>query len=109
MAHGKFVFTGTGGQYFWLAIWTSLLSAITLGIYAPWAYCHLQEWVASHTYIDGKQLCFKGTGGRAFGLFLGVAVLSIITLGIYAFWGYAKIQRFTVENTYFADPGDVQA
>ena len=84
------------------------MSAITVGIYTPWAYCAIERWRASNTYIDGKQLCFKGTGGTAFGLFLLVAVLSIITVGIYAPWGYCRIQRWVTENTYFADPGDVE-
>lgn len=107
MAHGTFEFRGQGGSYFWLLIWTSILTSITFGIYAPWAYCQVQKWRSQNTYIDGQQLCFKGTGGPAFGLFLGVALLCIITLGIYAPWGYCKIQRWAAESTYFADPGDV--
>jgi uncharacterized membrane protein YjgN (DUF898 family) len=108
MAHGRFSFEGTGGQYLWLVIWTSIVTSITFGIFGPWAFCAIQKWQLEHTTIDGQKLCFKGTGGSAFGLFLGVALLSIITLGIYAPWGYCKIQRWITANTYFADLGDVE-
>lgn len=108
MAHGNFEFKGLGGSFLWLAIWTSILTSITLGIYGPWAYCHKKRWLAANTYIDGQQLVFKGTGGSAFGLFLLVFFLSLITFGIYIAWGYCRIQRWLQSNTYYADPGDVE-
>jgi len=62
MAHGKFEFKGRGGSYLWLAIWTGILTAITLGILWPMAYAAQQRWEKRNTFIDGKQLVFKGTG-----------------------------------------------
>ena len=107
MAHGNFEFKGTGASYFWLLIWTNILTAITLGLYFPWAYCANQRWIAERTFIDGKQLTFKGTGGSFFGTWLLIAFLSIITLGIYAPWGYCRLKRWQINNLYFADEGDI--
>lgn len=108
MAHGKFEFKGTGIEFLWLAIWTSVLTTLTLGIFGPWAYSSVVRWMAEKTFIDGKQLCFKGTGGEFFGTYLMIVLLTIITLGIYAPWGGCRMTRWLVDNLYFADPGDVE-
>ena len=70
MPHGKFEFQGTGGSYFWLMIWTSILTALTLGLFWPWAYSIQQRWIAERTFIDGKQLMFNGSGVSFFGNWL---------------------------------------
>ena len=108
MAHGQFEFRGIGGSYFWLLIWTSLLTAITFGLFFPWAITAIQQWIAKNTHIDGKRLVFKGTGGGFFGNYLLVWLLTIITFGIYSPWGFCRIQRWIVNNTYFADEGDIE-
>jgi len=108
MATGKFRFTGKGGSYIWLKIWTGILTAITAGLFGPWAYCADQKWIAEHTYINNRQLVFKGTGAGVFGTFLLVFILMVITLGIYAPWGWCRIKRWQTNNLYFADGGDVE-
>ncbi|MCJ7507438.1 MAG: DUF898 family protein [candidate division Zixibacteria bacterium] len=108
MAYGKFEFRGTGGGYLWLFIWTTLLTLITLGIFAPWAAAVVLRWICANTYIDGKQLCFKGSGGGFFANWLLILILLIITLGIYSPWGTVSLYRWIASNTYFADPGDVE-
>jgi uncharacterized membrane protein YjgN (DUF898 family) len=106
MAHGKFEFVGKGGSYFWLCVWTAVLTFLTLGIFFPWAYCARQKWTILHTVIDGNQLTFRGTGGGFFGTWLLIVILSLITFGLYIPWGYCRFQRWVTNNTYFADPGD---
>ena len=108
MAHGKFEFKGTGLGFLWLAVWTSVLTIITIGIFWPWAYSAIQRWIAEQTFIDGRQLCFKGTGVGFFGTWLLIVFLTIITLGIYAPWGYCRMKRWETSNLYFADAGDVE-
>ena len=108
MAHGKFEFKGTGLGYFWLFIWTSLLTIFTLGIFTPWAVTAQIRWLAAHTKIDGKQLCFKGSGIGFFANWLLIVILTIITFGIYLPWGIVRYLRWIVNNIYFADTGDVE-
>ncbi len=108
MAHGEFRFKGKGLSYFWLGLWTSVLTAVTLGLFWPWASTAQTRWMAEHTAIDGKQLTFKGSGAGFFGTWLLVAFLSIITLGLYMPWGFCRILRWQVNNLYFADAGDVE-
>ena len=108
MAHGKFEFNGIGGGFFWLSLWTSILSILTLGIFVPWAVATQMRWIAAHTKIDGKQLCFKGSGAGFFANWLLIIILTVITIGIYLPWGIVRYVRWIIENTYFADPGDVE-
>lgn len=108
MPHGRFEFRGTGGSYFWLFIWTSLLTSLTIGLFAPWAAAAVLRWLCANIYIDGKQLCFKGSGGGFLANWLLIMILTIVTLGLYIPWGMVRLYRWIVSNTYFADPGDVE-
>lgn len=99
---GKFEFKGSGGAYFVTFLWTYIVTAITCGIFGPWAYCIVLKQMCQDTYLDGKQLDFTGTGGAAFVMFLIVAILSGITFGIYAPWGFCKIQAWMMENVVVA-------
>lgn len=108
MAYGNFQFKGKGGGYFWLMIWTSVLTIITVGIAYPWMMCAIERWKASHTYIDDKQLVFKGSGAGFFGTWLLIILLTIITFGIYAPWGACRLLRWKTNNLFFASAGDVE-
>ena len=55
MPHGNFEFKGHGLSYFWLALWTMVITIITFGLFWPWGYSARQRWIAER-YIDGKQL-----------------------------------------------------
>lgn len=68
----------------------SILSIITLGIYAPWGYARYQRIIATRTYYQDQPLQFDGTGGQAFVEFLIIAALSIVTLGLYGILGFAS-------------------
>jgi uncharacterized membrane protein YjgN (DUF898 family) len=108
MPHGKFEFKGSGGGFFWLMIWTCILTVLTLGIFFPWAVASIQSWIQKNTYIDGKRLCFKGSGAGFFGNWLLIVILSFITIGIYIPWGVCRLQRWITNNTYYADTGDIE-
>ena len=108
MAHGEFRFKGRGLSFFWLAVWTSVLTVLTAGLFWPWANSAQLRWIAERTFVDGKQLTFKGSGLGFFGTWLLVLVLTIITLGIYLPWGYCRILRWQTNNLHYADGGDVE-
>ena len=97
-----FEFRGSGFGYIWLLLWTTVVSILTFGLFFPWAYSAQQRWIASNTYIDGRQLVFNGTGLGFFGIWLLILILSIITFGLYVPWAYCKIKRWEIENTTFA-------
>ncbi len=106
MAYGNFQFKGKGGSYFWLLIWTTVLTIITVGLAYPWTMCAIEKWKAKHTYIDDKQLVFRGSGAGLFGTWLLIFILTVITLGIYAPWGACRLVRWKTNNLFFASPGD---
>lgn len=97
-----FEFRGSGLGYIWLLLWTTVVSFLTLGLFFPWAYSAQQRWIASNTYIDGRQLVFNGSGLGLLGTWLLILVLSFITLGLYIPWAYCRIKRWEIENTAFA-------
>ncbi|SKA70238.1 DUF898 family protein [Desulfobaculum bizertense] len=106
MPYGSFRFEGRGLSYWWLAIWTTVLTVVTFGIYWPWAYSAKQRWIAKNTYVDGKQLVFMGTGAGFFVTWLLIIILSIVTFGLYAPWAACRIKRWQINNLYYADAGD---
>ncbi|MDD5502967.1 MAG: DUF898 family protein [Candidatus Thermoplasmatota archaeon] len=100
---GMFEFKGKGLSFFWLLLWTSFLTSITIGIFFPWAYCARLRWGAKNLYYNGKRMQFKGDGLDLLGQWLLMLLLIIITLGIYTPWAYCRIMRWTAEHTSFEE------
>lgn len=80
----------------------SLITALTLGVCFPWAYCMIFSWEAKHTVLGGKRLHFDGTAIQLFGLWIKWLLLIIITLGIYSFWVNISLKKWKTSHTYFA-------
>lgn len=99
----KFEFRGSGLGYFWLFLWTSLVSIITFGLFFPWAYSAQQRWIADNTYVGGRRQAFVGSGLGLLGHWLLIMILTFITFGLYMPWAYCRLKRWEVENTVFAD------
>jgi hypothetical protein len=93
-------FTGGLAGLIGISILQFLLTAVTLGLGAPWAVCIKERWIASHTVIDGRQLFFDGTGGQLFGNYIKWFLLTIITLGIYSFWLTINMKKWVVKHTH---------
>ena len=104
-----FQFRGAGLGFLWLVIWTSVVTALTLGLFFPWAFAFQQRWIASNTFIGGRQLAFTGSGLSFLGTWLLIVVLTLITLGVYTPWGYCRFKRWEVEHTVFAEELEPQA
>lgn len=79
----------------------TILTIITLGIYAPWGYARFQRVIATRTFYDDRPLQFDGSGGQAFVEFLIIGALSVITLGLYPILGFAttRILRWQYAHT----------
>ena len=80
-----------------------LVTAVTLGICLPWAYCMIYKWEASHTVIEGKRLGFDGKAMQLFGHWIKWLLLSIITMGIYSFWVAIRLKQWRTKHTYFVN------
>ncbi len=73
------------------------LAGLAIGI------CVMGKWIASHTYINGRQLVFAGTAGELLGSVIIWELLTMVTLSIYGFWVPVKICRWVASNLTFAN------
>jgi len=85
----------------------TLLSIITLGIYAPVASLRLFKYFAEKT-VARKESSIKKFGyelaaGDDFLFMWGQVLLCIITLGIYFPWAYCKISNYILSKTYVVE------
>jgi uncharacterized membrane protein YjgN (DUF898 family) len=99
----KSEFTGTLLDNIAVNIVTFLLLLVTLGFGLPFAVTYKQRWVASNTYINGRQLKFVGSGGDLLVQWIKWFILILITLGIYGLWVNLKFHQWVVRNTVFND------
>lgn len=100
------LFDGTTLQLLGWRMLGTLLSALTLGIGAPWAHCMILRWETKHTSINGKPLHFDGKGHQLLGKYLLWGLLTLITFGIYAFFIPVRMHKWRVSHTRFAEPAD---
>ncbi len=99
----EFRFTGGGFGYFWLMLWTMILTVVTCGLFYPWACSYTQRWICAHTFVQGRQLEFIGTGFGFFFQWLLIMLFTAITFGLYAPWGYCRLKRWKIENMRFKE------
>lgn len=59
-------FEGTGKEYFGVLIVNWLLTALTLGIYYPWARAKKLKYLYGVTSLDGNRFSFHGEGKEMF-------------------------------------------
>jgi uncharacterized membrane protein YjgN (DUF898 family) len=102
MTVGNFEFKGTGLGFLWLLIWTTVVTAITFGLFLPWAVSAQMRWIAENTFVTGRKLVFKGTGLGFFGTYILILILTVVTLGLYAPWGCCQFIRWMTNNMDFA-------
>ena len=76
-------FVGETGPLFWLALKTSLLTLVTLGIYRFWAKTRVRKYFWSSVVGEGDGFEYTGTGiEKLLGFLVAVVVLAIY-LGIF--------------------------
>ena len=94
-------YTGRKAPLLKLALWTGLLTLITLGFYRFWARTRIRKYFWSAITPDGTPMEYNGTGLEKFlGFLIAVAVLAIY-LGLFQllllFFGYSL---FTQADTF---------
>ena len=96
-------FTGGAFAYFFRSLAVGIVTAISFGLLAPAMSCWLERWVASHTFINGRQRVFDGKGIELFGKYIVWLLLSIVTFGIFLIWLPVKMKKWMVKHTHFVD------
>ena len=96
-------FTGGCLAYFFRRLAVEIVSSLTLSLLTPFMICWLQRWVASHTYINGRQQVFDGKGMELFGKYILWLLLTIVTFGIYSIWVAVKMKKWLTSHTHFVD------
>lgn len=114
----NFVFSGEGYEYFKIWIVNILLTAVTMGIYAPWAKVRDTQYFYGNTTLDGASFAFtadpvKMLIGRliALGLFIVYMVMSVmlplitsvLSIGFIFIlpWVMVKSMAFYARNTSY--------
>lgn len=100
---GESYFDGGLLQLIGWRILGTLVTACTLGICYPWAFCMVYRWEAKHTVVNGHRLQFNGTAMQLFGNWIKWLLLTIVTLGIYSFWLSIKLKQWKAKHTVFAN------
>ena len=80
----------------------TLITCVTFGICAPWAFVMIYKWEAKHTVIDGQRLTFDGSAMQLFGSWLKWFLLTLVTFGIYAFWLNIALRKWKISHTHKA-------
>ena len=97
---GKSSFDGDVAGFLGVNIIMFLVSLVTLGVGAFWAYCYRERWFAKHTVINGSRLIFDGTALKFFGTYIKWVLLTIVTVGIYSLWVSVKALDWSVSHTH---------
>jgi uncharacterized membrane protein YjgN (DUF898 family) len=79
----KLSFHGSGGEYFGIVIVNWLLTAVTLGLYYPWAKANQLKYLYGATALNDDRFAFHGTGREMFKGFIKAIIIFIIIYGIF--------------------------
>jgi uncharacterized membrane protein YjgN (DUF898 family) len=82
MAKVTATYAGEGGGLFGLALRTSILTFLTLGIYRFWARTRIRRFIWSSIRLGGDRLEYTGTGLEKFLGFLVAVVVLAVYLGL---------------------------
>lgn len=102
VAAGESYFDGGLLQLIGWTILGILVTALTFGICAPWAFTVKYNWETKHTVINGRRLQFDGTALQLFGNWIKWLILTVITLGIYGLWLPIKLKMWRTKHTSFS-------
>ncbi len=78
----KFTFHGKGSSFFEIEVANWVLTAITLGLYYPWAKANTLRYLYQKTEFAGSRFTFHGTGKEMFKGFLKAIAFFIVLYGV---------------------------
>ena len=77
-----------------------IITTITLGVCAPWAFTMVYKWETKHTVVDGHRLYFDGSAVGLFARWILWLLLCFVTLGIYGFWVGIALRKWKAKHTH---------
>ena len=96
-------FTGSAGEYFRIWIVNTLLTIITLGIYAPWAKVRNRNYFYRNTILDGHHFDYTANPVALLKGYLIIAfwfVLYMVVQQFYPLWSGAVVFAFYIILPY---------
>ncbi|MEO8086935.1 MAG: YjgN family protein [Bacteroidota bacterium] len=82
----RLTYHGSGGDYFGIIIINWLLTAITLGLYYPWAKARKLQYLYGVTDLNESRFSFHGTGAEMFKGFIKAVLIFVILFVILFFF-----------------------
>jgi uncharacterized membrane protein YjgN (DUF898 family) len=76
-------FHGKGGDFFGIVVVNWLLTAITLGLYYPWAKARTLQFLYGATEFNDSRFSFHGTGAEMFKGFLKAILVFAVLFGVF--------------------------
>lgn len=98
----RFSFRGDAKELVKLFVPNALLTAVTLGFYAPFFQAKLQNYMVNHSYYGNTGFKSNVDGKEMFKTFIISALLHIPTLGLVWVWYAVKQQNYYASKTSFA-------
>jgi uncharacterized membrane protein YjgN (DUF898 family) len=105
----KGAFHGTGGELFLTWLVNSILTVLTLGIYAAWGKAKLYRYFYSNTEFAGSRFRFTGTGKEIFiGMLKAIGVFAVLfgflfgSMSLGRVLGHPKLGMLAVVPFYIA-------
>src|SRR3989304_2019756 len=95
----RFSFRGRVWNFVKLFVGGTLLSLVTLGLYAPFFATKRQGFMVSHSYFGNQKFDFDGRGRDLFSPYLVAILLTLPTLGLCWIWFAARKRRYFWDHT----------
>ncbi|WP_228379270.1 DUF898 domain-containing protein [Demequina rhizosphaerae] len=100
---GVFEFRPRVARYIGTSILAFLVTALTLGLFYPYAVVLVERYRAKASTIDGRRLEFTGLATALWLRWVWWLFLTVVTLGIYSFWWIPKMHQWRWEHLRFVD------
>lgn len=105
----KGAFHGTGGELFLTWLVNSMLTVLTLGVYAAWGKAKMYRYFYSNTEFAGSRFRFTGTGKeifigmlKAIGVFGGLFILLTVAMSAAQKMGHPTLGTLAIIPFYIA-------
>jgi len=93
-------YEGNGSDFFGIIIVNWLLTALTLGLYYPWAKARKLQYIYGTTLLNNSNLTFHGTGKEMFKGFIKAVIVFIIIYAIFFFLLWMKMPVISILFLY---------
>jgi uncharacterized membrane protein YjgN (DUF898 family) len=97
----NFGFLGDNKEFAILFLKSIGLTILTFGIYTPWLYANIVNYLSKNTLLGNHAFESKLEGKELLIIFLKGFFLSMLTLGVYSFWLQANVYNYMISHYFF--------